>query len=203
MNIHNKINSEKNQLLEQFIKSVPFEGWTLRNFKNAEVTCGFKDNYHLLLFPNKLADLTQFYHESLNEKMTKTFLESNTHVKISAKIIYLVELKLELYAKNKEAIRGLMKYNTLPQNAISAQKRLWNTCDQIWFLSDDKSTDYNYYTKRSLLAAIYTATLFYFLDDDSENYQNTRDFLRRKIKNIGIIPQIKSKVSRFFKELFS
>lgn len=199
--ISSDIEKERALILESFLKSVPFDGWNESNLNKSTIVCGFNEGYHLILFSEGISEFTQYFHNLLNQKMTKTFLESSSYTKISDKIIYLIELKLELYSHNKEAIRGLTQYNILPQNICASQKRLWQSCDQIWYLAGDGSTDYNYYTKRALLAAVYSSTLLYWLSDTSGNYQDTKDFLRRKIKNIGSINRWKASVSKFFQEL--
>lgn len=197
------LKQERSLILENFLKSAPFDGWNEKCLANATIAAGLKKGYHLMLFPGGISEFTQYFHNSLNLEMSKTFSQNNSSNKISEKIIYLIELKLESYSKNKEAIRRLTSYNLLPQNLISAQQRLWQTCDQIWFLAGDTSTDYNYYTKRALLAIVYSSTLLYWLDDNSENYKSSKRFLRDKIKNIGNINKWKASASNFFQELFS
>lgn len=199
--IKKEIEKEKQNILAQFLKSAPFDGWNESNLKKSTIDCGYKDGYHLVLFSEGISYFTEYFYNLLDQEMTHKFLANNTYVKISDKIIYLVELKLESYSLHKEAIRSLARYNLLPQNFCTAQKQLWRSCDQIWYLAGDASTDYNYYTKRALLAAIYSSTLLYWLDDTSEDYQDTKSFLRRKIKNIGSINKWKSSISKFFSEL--
>jgi ubiquinone biosynthesis protein COQ9 len=54
----------------------------------------------------------------------------------------------------------------------------------MWRLAGDTATDYNHYTKRTLLASIYAATIAVFLQDDSEGHADTRAFLGRRIEDI-------------------
>ena len=54
----------------------------------------------------------------------------------------------------------------------------------MWRAAGDQSVDYNHYTKRAILGSVYTATLLVFVNDDSEDWAETRAFLARRIENI-------------------
>jgi ubiquinone biosynthesis protein COQ9 len=197
-----QIEKEKSLILEQFLKATPFDRWSESNLKKASEACGFEPDYALMLFPEGIAEFTLYFGDLMNQNMAKKFAD-NSYTKVSEKIIHLVELKLELYSFHKEAIRALHQYNVRPSNICAAQKQLWKTCDKIWCLAGDESTDYNHYTKRILLATVYSRTLLYWLSDDSENYADTKAFLRRKIKNVGKIGKWKASALNFFKRLRS
>jgi ubiquinone biosynthesis protein COQ9 len=48
----------------------------------------------------------------------------------------------------------------------------------------DTSRDLNWYTKRATLSAVYSATVLYWLGDDSPGNQATWDFLDRRIEDV-------------------
>ncbi len=54
----------------------------------------------------------------------------------------------------------------------------------MWRLAGDTSTDFNHYTKRMTLGAVYASTLLAWLDDDSEGCAETAAFLDRRIDNV-------------------
>jgi ubiquinone biosynthesis protein COQ9 len=63
----------------------------------------------------------------------------------------------------------------------------WRTSSEIWYASGDRSTDWNYYSKRALLASVYSATIMFWLSDepdDTGDYPETWMFLERRIQNI-------------------
>ena len=47
----------------------------------------------------------------------------------------------------------------MPQNAALGARLLYRTVDTAWYAAGDTSTDWNFYTKRGLLAAVYAAAL--------------------------------------------
>ena len=63
----------------------------------------------------------------------------------------------------------------------------WRSCSAIWYAVGDYSTDWNYYSKRAILASVYGSTLMYWLSDkgdDSGDYPETWAFLDRRIDNV-------------------
>ena len=51
-----------------------------------------------------------------------------------------------------------MALKAYPPVAPTALENLSLMVDDIWYMAGDKSTDFNWYTKRAILAAIYTST---------------------------------------------
>ena len=195
---NDEVAQEKLVILTKFLKEAPFDRWSESNLNKAAKACGFEEAYVLLLFPNGIEDLTKFFYERMNEQMNKNF-DPNLYTKTNEKIAYLIGLKLKLYQPIREAIRSLLHYNLMPQNICRAQQSVCQSCDQIWYLAGDRSTDYNYYTKRALLEAVYSSSLLYWLADDSENYSATEEFIKRKIADVGKIGKFKASILKFFK----
>ena len=51
-----------------------------------------------------------------------------------------------------------MALKAFPSNAPTALENLGLMVDDIWYCAGDRSTDFNWYTKRALLATIYSST---------------------------------------------
>jgi ubiquinone biosynthesis protein COQ9 len=54
----------------------------------------------------------------------------------------------------------------------------------MWRIAGDTSTDFNHYTKRMTLGAVYGSTLLVWLDDQSEGWSETAAFLDRRIDQV-------------------
>ena len=54
----------------------------------------------------------------------------------------------------------------------------------IWFGINDKSTDFNFYTKRLTLAKIILRTLFVFVKDESADLMATKKFIDLQIEKL-------------------
>ena len=81
----------------------------------------------------------------------------------------------------------------MPQNAARGARLGWRAADAMWRAAGDAATDYNHYSKRMTLGAVYAATIAVFLDDESEGHADTRAFLARRIENIMQFERAKAK----------
>src|SRR3546814_13076715 len=90
---------------------------------------------------------------------------------------------------DREAVRRAIGYLALPQNALLSTRLLYRTVDAMWYAAGDTATDWNFYSKRALLAAVYSSTLLYWLNDRSEGFVDTWGFLDRRIGDVLRIPR--------------
>src|SRR5881392_4319354 len=97
-----------------------------------------------------------------------------------------------LCARTRE--RRAAAFLTLPQNAPTAMTLLYRTVDRMWYAAGDTSTDFNFYTKRAILAGVYSSTLLYWLNDRSEGGEATWAFLDRRINDVMKFEELKSRV---------
>lgn len=105
-------------------------------------------------------------------------------LKIRERIRALVAFRLDAVADIDEAVRRALAVMAQPQNAARALKLGWHSADIMWRLAGDTATDYNHYTKRAILAGIYSATLAVFVNDESEGKADTHAFLERRIDGV-------------------
>ncbi|MDP1027861.1 COQ9 family protein [Sphingomonas sp. KR1UV-12] len=105
-------------------------------------------------------------------------------MKIRERITALVESRLIALAPEREALRRALAILAMPQNVATAARLGWRSVDRMWRAAGDTATDYNHYTKRAMLLAVYGSTVAVFLDDGSEGLADTRAFLSRRIDGI-------------------
>jgi len=63
-------------------------------------------------------------------------------------------------------------------------------CDDIWHRAGDTSSDMNWYTKRVTLGMVMAATEVFMVQDTSEGFRDTWDFLDRRLEDLSIMPTI-------------
>ena len=85
---------------------------------------------------------------------------------------------------DRELVRRGTTLFSLPMHAADGAKAIWGTADRIWKALGDESRDVNWYTKRATLSAVYSATVLYWLGDDSAGHRATWDFLDRRIEDV-------------------
>ncbi|MBY0423167.1 MAG: COQ9 family protein, partial [Parvularculaceae bacterium] len=115
---------------------------------------------------------------------------------IREKVAFAIRERLSGLRPHKEAARRAAATLALPPFAPTGAKIAWRTCDAIWSGIGDTSTDFNYYSKRATLLAVWTSTFARWLADDSEDEAATRDFLARRIDNVMQIEKVKAQARR-------
>lgn len=125
--------------------------------------------------------------------------ERLAQLKIRERIRTLVQFRLDYVTPQQEALARALAIMALPQNAPQALKLGWHSADLMWRLAGDTATDYNHYTKRTILSGIYAATLTVLAHDRSEDQADTRAFLERRIDGVMRFEKAKARfVNRDF-----
>jgi ubiquinone biosynthesis protein COQ9 len=174
---------------------VPFEGWNQQTLSKAALAAGYRKTDAVRVFPGGAIDAVDAFSRMGDRQMLEAL--SNYHMdnmKIRARIAAAVRLRLELQAPHREAMRKAATMHSLPFYAHRGLRALYETVDNIWYAIGDTSTDFNFYSKRLTLAAVYSSTLLIWLDDHSPAYEVTWAFLDRRIENVMKIEKAKSKI---------
>ncbi len=182
--------ADRAALLAAVLAHVPFDGWSESAFKIGAVDAGIPLERALNAFPGGMAEVLAFYHESADRWMIEALQrEPLADMKIRDRIATAVRLRLEQNRAHREAVRFGCSFLMLPQHAPLAARLLYRTVDAIWYAIGDRSTDFNFYTKRGLLAAVYGSTVLYWLNDKSPDCAATWTFLDRRIQDVMLVPK--------------
>lgn len=200
-----KVIELKAQFLQEFVREVPFHGWTDRVFSVVEKKLGLQKNYSIMLFPGGIKEIVTLFEEQLDASMKAQCHElfADKKIRVRDKIKQAVWLRLVGSKVNRAAFAALVKFYYNPMNYNVALKNLWKTVDEIWYLAGDEATDFNYYSKRFLLFSIYKATILYYISDNSADSKATEDFLEKRIENVMQINKIKSALPNSLEKLKS
>ena len=95
----------------------------------------------------------------------------------------LAELDREAAAGRLEgdALRAALSLLAMPWNAPIAARSLARSVNAIWYAAGDKSADFSWYTRRATLAAIYSATLAFWLSGRGDGLEAALEFLDRRL----------------------
>ena len=126
-----------------------------------------------------------------------------SNLPIRERIRRLVTFRLEMLAGHEEALTRALAIMAMPQNAAKTLRLGWASADAMWYLAGDTATDYNHYTKRTLLAGIYAATLAVFAHDKSDGKADTHAFLGRRIDGVMRFEKAKAQLLRPSDQRFS
>ena len=169
--------------------SAIFDGWNETALLAAAEMAGCDPDVARLAFKDTGSNLAMAMIEawitSVDQAMEAEWpAERLATLKIRERIRTLVAFRLDAVADVDEAVRRALAVMAQPQNARAALKLGWRSADIMWRLAGDTATDYNHYTKRAILAGIYSATLAVFVNDDSEGKADTHAFLERRIDGV-------------------
>lgn len=170
-----------------------FDGWDREAVAMAAGELGVPAERAQLCFPGGAMDMIDAWFDSIDRAMAEAFpLERVNALKIRARIRELVLYRTAAVDPHKEALRRALAIIAQPQNALSGAKLAWRAADRMWRIAGDTATDFNHYSKRGTLSALYTATMLVYVDDDSDDYADTRAFLERRIDDVMKIEKVKA-----------
>lgn len=189
-------------LLQATLAHAPFDGWTRTAFAAAARDLGVDAALADNAFPGGMAELLEYYNRVADVRMLRDFAARDlAAMKLREKVALAVRLRLEANLKHREAIRQTLSFLALSVNAPLAAKCLYRTVDAVWHAIGDHSTDFNFYTKRALLAGVYGATVLYWLNDKSEACADSWDFLDRRIADVMRIQKLRGGLDRVLDRL--
>ncbi len=177
-------------LVEAMLPHVMFEGWSRRSLDAAVHDMGLDKSMALRAFPGGMAQAAEHYCDWLDRRMLEALADVDLDsMNIRQRIATVVRTRIGLVAPYRESVRRLISFLSLPINALASGRCTYRAVDSMWFAAGDTSTDWNFYTKRALLAGVYSATLLCWLADDSEDFEETWAFLDRRIEDALKLPR--------------
>ena len=187
----------RRKLLAASLPHVPFDGWTERALKAGAADLGTKWPAARRAFPGGAGEMAAFWNAEGDRLMTEALAGRDLDaMRVRERIATCVRLRLEPLAGHREALRLALTRAALPGNAPGALRALWRTVDDMWRAAGDSATDFNHYSKRGLLAGVYSSTLLYWLDDRSDGYAETWAFLDRRIADVLRVPRALDRLKR-------
>jgi ubiquinone biosynthesis protein COQ9 len=187
-----------------------FDGWTGAAVDSAAQQLAIDFVQARLAMPKAAAGMIELYIGEVDRALEAYFTPERLRgMKIRETIRSLIWRRLEIMGPAREAVRRALAILAMPQNVPLALRIGWRSSDLMWRIAGDRSTDFNHYTKRMTLAAVYGSTLMVWLDDQSDGWAETSAFLDRRINDVMRIEKFKAEwrgsdhfsVSRFLGRL--
>lgn len=184
------------RLAPKVAENAAFDGWSRRALAITAEQTGEDADVLALAFDGGAMGMIDAWFASIDRALLTAFTpEALAAMKVSARITALVEARLALMVKHKEALRRAQAVLAMPQNLAHGARLGWRAADALWRLAGDRATDYNHYTKRATLGVVYAATLLVFVNDESEGWTETKAFLARRIGDIMRFEKAKARLS--------
>jgi ubiquinone biosynthesis protein COQ9 len=192
----------REDVLKAALKHVPFDGFTDTVLERAGKEAGASKHDLARLFPEGPLDLVEAFSDWADAEMEAALAKKKlAAMKIRDRIRTAVWARIEALRTDKEAARRAGAFLTLPPHAATGMKLLYRTVDRMWRSVGDTSTDFNFYTKRAILAGVYSSTLMRWFTDQSEDEAETKAFLDARIENVMQFEKFKAQVKERTKDL--
>jgi ubiquinone biosynthesis protein COQ9 len=192
-----QVTATRRSVLAAALPNVVFDGWTDKVLAQAVAECGVEPAVARVAFPRGGLDLALAFHYQRDAELAAELAEADlTGMRFRDKIAYAVMRRLQLMAHEREEMRRAAALLSLPHHAPEAARAIWNTADTIWNALGDNSRDYNWYTKRTTLSAVYSSTALYWLGDETSDSSATREFVNRRIDNVMQFEDIKARLRK-------
>jgi ubiquinone biosynthesis protein COQ9 len=202
MTARKKKPDEKAAVLAAALEHAAFDGFTDKSLARAGEAAGVDDVTLARLFPDGPVSLVEAFSDSVDAEMEARLAKRKlAMLKIRERIKAAVTARIDVLRPHKEAARRAAAFLTLPPHAALGAKLLYRTVDKMWRAAGDTSTDFNFYTKRAILAGVYSSTMLRWFTDDSEDEAVTHAFLDNRIENVMQFEKLKAQVKERAKAL--
>ncbi|WP_323767030.1 COQ9 family protein [Antarctobacter sp.] len=182
------------RILDAALTHVPFDGWSEVSFRAAVADAGVDPVVARGLYPRGAVDLAVAYHKRGDADMLRRIAATDlAEMRFRDRVGFAVRARIEA-AEDREAVRRGTTLFALPPYAPDGARLIWGTADAIWTALGDTSRDFNWYTKRATLSAVYSSTVLYWLGDDSLEHEATWAFLDRRIEDVMRFEKVKGQL---------
>ena len=140
-------------VLDSALALAPRQGWNSRMVRAACAAQGLSEGDQELLLPNGARDLAVLLWRRHDDQALAALGDPAT-LKIRERIAHAVSTRLEVAAVDAEAEKRLSGFLALPTNTDLVLSLTWATADRLWRWAGDRATDWNHYSKRTILSGI-------------------------------------------------
>ena len=195
MKTQNKyLNNKRLRILKLAKLIIAKEGLNSNTFETIAAKHNLNINEINLLFPEGNKDLLKYFLEQLNIELQEYCkLIDLIRLPLHKRIRKILLSKIEIMNKEKDFYKKIFLNSLLPNKSVSLPKQLYKSIDQIWYLAGDTSVDFNFYTKRLILAGIYSRVVLFFFNNNNQN--ELENLLDLNLKRVAKIPELKSKIN--------
>lgn len=190
----------RSALLDAALNEAAFDGWNARTLARAAASAGYSEGEVQLYCPDGILDLIEVWSRQADEGARQVILSSGAN-RIRDKVSGGVLARLDQMAGYEDAASRARGRLLLPDGLDRGRKLVWATSDMIWRAIGDKSTDYNFYSKRAILSGVFTTTFMIWVEDQDPEKAKTKAFLDNRIENVMQFEKVKGQVTKLTERL--
>lgn len=150
--------------------------------------------------------VSNLFFEDLDKNfLNETKVNINKIKKTNEKISFLLNKRFQEEKKNKDLIKKIFIHLIKNNNSNKVLNYIYSVADTMWKHSNDRSVDFNYYTKRLILSSVYLKILILIFYRENLTDKDIDNEIQKSLKHIKSISQFKIKFDflKNIKEFFS
>ncbi|KAK7070680.1 Ubiquinone biosynthesis protein coq9, mitochondrial [Halocaridina rubra] len=194
----------RNSILDAALPFVHSYGWSQDALAQGAESLGYSGMAHGM-FPGGGVDLVNHFYTLCNHKLQLSLEEQvkeaqgNPELKkgTTAFIASAVEERLRMNIEYIDSWHRALALHASPLNVQNSLHNLGTLVDHVWYYAGDRTTDFNWYTKRGILAAVYKSTEIYMLQDKSEDFQDSWAFMNRRLSDVHSVGKCAQSSQKF------
>lgn len=200
--------SDFTKLQKDKILNYLFKNFKKIDFDNIDQDISLKkiDDLHFFDKQELLIKISDLLFEDLDKKfLGEVKSKVNKISKTNEKISFLLSKRFQIEKKNKDLIKIFLIHLIKSNNSNKVLNYIYSVADIMWKHSNDRSVDFNYYTKRLILSSVYLKILILTFYKDNLTQKDLDKEILKSLEHVKLISQFKIKLDflKNIKEFFS
>ena len=200
--------SDFTKLQKDKILNYLFKNFKKIDFDNIDQDISLKkiDDLHFFDKQELLIKISDLLFENLDKEfLSEVKSKVNKISKTNEKISFLLSKRFQIEKKNKDLIKIFLIHLIKSNNSNIVLNYIYSVADIMWKHSNDRSVDFNYYTKRLILSSVYLKILILTFYKDNLTQKDLDKEILKSLEHVKLISQFKIKLDflKNIKEFFS
>ena len=196
------------KLVKEKILKYLYKNYQNIDFDNIDKDIFFKKitGLNFLEKEELILTVSNLFFEDLDKNfLNETKANINKIKKTNEKISFLLNKRFQTEKKNKDLIKKIFIHLIKNNNSNKVLNYIYSVADTMWKHSNDRSVDFNYYTKRLILSSIYLKILILIFYRENLTDKDIDNEIQKSLEHIKSISQFKIKFDflKNIKEFFS
>ena len=142
-----------------------------------------------------LIKISELIFEDLNQRfLVEVRFKVNKFLKTNEKISFLLNKRFQIEKKYKDLIQKIFIYLIKNNNPSKVLTYIYSVADIMWKYANDRSVDFNYYTKRLILSSVYLKILILSFYKEQLSQKDLDTEIKRSLEHVKLLSQFKIKL---------
>lgn len=173
------------------------------DFDNIDQEFFFKKQEGLNFFDKQelLIKISELIFEDLDKRfLSEVKSKINKFYKTNEKISFLLNKRFQIEKKYKDLTQKIFIHLIKNNNSGKVLTYIYSVADLMWKYANDRSVDFNYYTKRLILSSVYLKILILIFYKEKLTQKDLEKEIKKSLEHVKLLSQFKVKLD-FFKNI--